>query len=409
MCTWGTHVSHPTTDIAILGAGPYGLSIAAHLRKSGLQTRVFGTPMQSWRDHMPQGMMLKSEGFASSLYDPDQSFTLRQYCREENLPYADVGLPVPVETFIAYGEEFQKRLVPHLEQTNITSVAHSPHGFMLQTAAGETLEARRVVVAMGISYFPYLPPELAGHPKEYVTHSFHRSDLSEFRGRKVAVVGAGASAVDIAALLRDAGAEVELVARRREISFHGQSSEPRSLLEQVKSPRSGLGVGWKSKLCSDLPLVFHKLPRRLRFRATERHLGPAPGWFVYDKVVGRIPMHMKSTIREVRIENGKVRMVLANGSKSETTLVVDHVIAGTGFRVAISKLLSLDEELRRSVRTIKDTPVLSPNFESSVPGLYFVGLASANSFGPLTRFACGAEFTAKHITKHLTATSKNNS
>jgi hypothetical protein len=84
---------------------------------------------------------------------------------------------------------------------------------------------------------------------------------------------------------------------------------------------------------------------------------------------------------------------------------VDHLIAGTGFRVALSKLKWLNEDLVSAIRTVEDTPVLSRNFECTVPGLYFVGLASANSFGPLTRFACGAEFTARRLTRHLTARS----
>ncbi len=393
----------PITDVAILGAGPYGLSIAAHLRKSNLLVRIFGTPMQSWRDRMPRGMLLKSEGFASSLYDPDSTFTLRHYCRENNLPYADVGLPVPLETFIAYGAEFQRRMVPHLEQTDIATIKRSPGGFALQTVSGETFEARKVVIAAGISHFSYLPPILAELSSEFVTHSFHRNDLSEFRGRKVAVVGAGASAVDVAALLKDAGADVHLLARRAKIAFHGESKEPRPLLDQFQSPRSSIGVGWKSKLCVDYPQLFYTLPQSMRFRAVERHLGPAPGWFVNDKVVGRIPLHLKTAIRQVGIENGQVRILFTNGDGSEDSLSVDHLIAGTGFRVALSRFKWLDEDLLRAIRTVEDTPVLSRNFECSVRGLYFVGLASANSFGPLTRFACGAEFTAKCLTRHLTA------
>src|ERR1700678_1788716 len=169
-------------DTVIIGAGPYGLSIAAHLSKSSLAFRIFGTPMQSWRSHMPKGMLLKSEGFATSLYDPDSSFTLRHYCEEKKLPYDDVGNPVPLEVFTAYGLEFQKRLVPTLEQTDITSVRRIPTGFELETADGQTVRARKVVVAAGITHFDYLPPFLANLPREYVTHSAQHSDLSKFRG-----------------------------------------------------------------------------------------------------------------------------------------------------------------------------------------------------------------------------------
>ncbi len=388
------------TDVAIVGAGPYGLSIAAHLRKATVRSRVFGTPMQSWRYSMPKGMLLKSEGFASSLYDPDSAFTLRHYCRENGLPYADVGLPIPLETFVAYGIEFQKRLVPHLEQTDIVSIKRIPGGFALRTATGETFESRKVIVAAGVSNFPYLPPSLAELPREYVTHSFHWNDLSELRGRKVAVIGAGASAVGMAALLNEGGAEVHLMARRPSIAFHEESKEPRPLLEQIRSPRSSIGVGWKSKLCTDLPQLFHAMPQSMRLRAVERHLGPAPGWFVNDRIIGRVPLHLKADIKDVRIESGQVRIAYENGNGA-STLIVDHLIAGTGFRVALSRLKWLDQELVGAMEKVDDTPVLSRNFESSIPGLYFVGLASANSFGPLTRFACGAEFTAKRLTRHL--------
>ncbi len=388
-------------DVVVLGAGPYGLSLAAHLAQTKLKTRVFGRPMQSWRDHMPRGMKLKSDGFASSLYDPESKFPLRVYCRENDIPYADIGLPIPVEVFIAYGIEFQRRMVPHLEQTDIASIRRVPGGFAIETESGESFETRSVVVAAGIAHFAWLPEFLAGLPPEYVSHSFGHNDLTGFRGRKVAVIGAGASAVDMAALLRDAGAEVEIVARRAQIAFHEQGAEPRSLLDQIRSPRSGLGVGWKSRICADLPLLFHALPEKLRFRAVERHLGPAPGWFVVDKVRGQIPAHLKAKMHDAFVRDGKVHLKLTERDGTPSTLVVDHIVAGTGFKVSLKKLPVLDEELRAEIRNVDDTPILSRNFESSVPGLYFVGLASSNSFGPLTRFACGAEFTSKHLTKRF--------
>jgi thioredoxin reductase len=390
-------------DTVIIGAGPYGLSIAAHLAKSGLTFRIFGSPMQSWRTHMPKGMLLKSEGFASSLYDPDSSFTLRHYCQEMNIPYDDLGNPVPLEVFSAYGLEFQKRLVPTLEQTDITSVTRTSDGFELETADGQIVHARTVIVATGITHFGYLPPSLADLPASHVSHSSQHHDLSSFRGKTVVVLGAGASAVDIAAILHEGGSQVQLVARRQEIAFHSKAKEPRPLQQRLRYPRSTIGIGWSSRLSTDVPLLFHAMPEKFRLRFVREHLGPAPGWFVRDKVVGKFPLHLGCKIQSVSIEDGKVHLKIVEKDGSNSELIVDHVISATGYRVSIARMGFLDEAMRRQLRKVEDTPVLSSQFETSVPGLYMVGLASANSFGPLTRFACGAEFTAKHISKQVAA------
>src|SRR5277367_6173595 len=188
-------------DVAIIGAGPFGLSVAAYLRARGLDFRIFGSPMQTWLENMPRGMRLKSEGFASSLYDPQSSFTLGDYCREKNLAYADIGLPVPLETYSAYGLEFQRRFVPRLENKTVVSVRRGSGGFELLLADGEQLTAKNIVMAVGLSHFAFLPPALAALPDDFVTHSSRHHTLDRFRGREVVVVGAGASALDIAALL----------------------------------------------------------------------------------------------------------------------------------------------------------------------------------------------------------------
>ncbi len=390
-------------NTVIIGAGPYGLSIAAHLSKSRLTFRIFGSPMQSWRSHMPKGMLLKSEGFASNLSDPDSSFTLRHYCEEMRLPYDDLGNPVPLEVFSAYGLEFQKRLVPTLEQTDITSVSQTAEGFELETADGQIVHADTVIVATGITHFGYLPPFLADLPRSHVSHSSEHHDLSSFRGKKVAVLGAGASAVDIAAILHEEGAQVELVARRQEIAFHTKAKEPRPLLQRLRFPRSGLGIGWSSRLCTDAPLLFHAMPQKFRFRTVQNHLGPAPGWFVRDKVVGKFPLHLGCKIQSASIEDGKVHLKIVEKDGSNSELIVDHVISATGYQPSISRMEFLDQALRRQLQHVEDSPVLSSHFETSVPGLYMVGLASAHSFGPLMRFGYGARFTAKHISKHVVA------
>ena len=388
-------------DIAIIGAGPYGLSLAAHLRDSGRSVRTFGSPMQFWAQHMPKGMSLKSEGFASNLYDPGARFPLKAYCAENGVAYADIGLPVKLETFIAYGREFQRRYVPALEDTRIAALTAQAGGFELRTAGDETLRARRVVVAAGIMNFAHLPAPLAELADRWVTHSSRHGDLSRFAGQRVAVVGAGASAVDIAALLNRAGAHVDLITRRTTIAFHNAPVEPRPLLARLKAPRSGLGTGWRSRLCTDIPDVFHALPVALRLRAVEKHLGPAPCWFTRDAVVGHVQMHLGTTLAQARVQGEKLQLGLRNGNGQDAQLEVDHVIAGTGYKVALARLPFLDAALQTGLRKVADTPVLDHRFESSVPGLHFIGAAAANSFGPLLRFAYGANFAAKRVARHL--------
>jgi thioredoxin reductase len=385
-------------DVAIIGAGPYGLSLAAHLSAQGTPFRIFGIPMHSWRYRMPTGMHLKSDGFASDLYDPDSNLTLAQFCKQRTLPYQDVGFPVPLAMFTAYGMEFQRRFVPQVEETEITSLAPASNGFTLTTADGATLTARKVVVAVGVSHFAYVPPLLASAiPPQSLTHSSVHQDVTALRGRTVAIIGAGSSAIDLAALMQEAGVNVHVIARRDKIQFHAPPVEPRPLLERIGSPRSGLGLGWRSRLCTDAPLLFHALPQKLRLRAVRRHLGPAPGWFIRDRVVGRVPLHLGAALREPQIKGEQINLRFTQQDGKNVELFVDHVIAATGYRVSLRRLAFLDPALRDRVRSVEDTPILNRNFESSVQGLFFVGLASANSFGPLTRFAYGAGFTARHI------------
>jgi cation diffusion facilitator CzcD-associated flavoprotein CzcO len=151
-------------NTAIIGAGPYGLSIAAHLRRHATSFRIFGRPMDSWLAHMPKGMLLKSDGFASDIYDPDREFTLRRFCGERGIEYSDTRVPVRVDTFAAYGLAFRERMVPELENRLVVSVELVPGGFLLQFDDGEMVTARRVVLATGITHFGYIPPEISSLP-----------------------------------------------------------------------------------------------------------------------------------------------------------------------------------------------------------------------------------------------------
>jgi Pyridine nucleotide-disulphide oxidoreductase len=397
-------------ETAIIGAGPYGLSIAAHLRSSGVSFRIFGRPMDSWRDHMPKGMMLKSDGFASDIYDPDKAFTLQKYCAEQGIAYHHTHIPVRLDTFANYGVAFRERLVPELEEKSVVNVTRLPDGFLLRLDSGEELRARRVVLAVGITYFKYIPDVFASLGPEYVSHSYQQHDLAPFRGRNVVVVGGGASAIELAGLLKEAGADVQLVARRKQLVFHNSPTpgKGRSLWQRIRNPQSGLGPGMKSRFFANSPELFRYLPEKTRLELVRTTLGPSAGWTSKKQVVGKVPLQLGLTPVSAAVVDGKVRLKVRAVDGSEHEIITEHVITGTGYKVDMDRLHFLSPEIRRDLKLVNFAPVLSGSFESSVAGLYFVGLAAANTFGPLMRFAFGAGFAARRITKTMLALRSRN-
>jgi thioredoxin reductase len=388
-------------EIAIVGAGPYGLSLAAHFKRKGISFRIFGRPMDSWLQHMPKGMLLKSDGFASTVSDPDNTFTLKHFCVERGIEYADLGTPVRLDTFTSFGLAFRDRIVPELEDKLVIGLERLPNGFLLRLDDGEVVPAQRVVLAVGITHFAYTPSNLTQLPAEFVSHSFAHHDLEPFRGRSVVVIGGGSSAIDLAGLLHEGGADVQLVARTTELKFHErqQLDRPRSLWERVRYPQSGIGPGLKSRLFANSPMAFHYLPENIRLELVRTHLGPAGGWFAKERIAGRVPLVLGYSVEDAEIKDRKALLHLRGVDGSNRDVRADHVIAATGYKVDLLRLNFLGEEIRAKIKAVNGAPVLSSRFESTVPGLYFVGVAAANSFGPVMRFAYGATFAARRITQ----------
>jgi thioredoxin reductase len=390
-----------STTVAIVGAGPYGLSLAAHLNKWRIPFRIFGSPVQVWREQMPAGMHLKSDGFASDLYDPDRAFTLKEYCANHGIDYDDYRLPVRLDTFTAYALEFQNRFVPMLEPQSVTEVRSDTAGYTLRLEDGETLRASAVVMATGVSYFGYVPAPLASLPVELCTHSGAHHDLSRFRERRVLVVGGGASATDLAALLHRAGASVSL-ASRRPLKFHLPPSDgPRSIWQKIRAPHLGLGPGLKSAAYTAAPGLFHRLPQRLRHRIVRHHLGPSGGWFIKDQLQGNVQVHETYAVHAATPSRAGVAVRLVDQHGHSMEVEIDHVVAATGYQVSVARLTLLEQQLRSRLELEEGSPSLSLGFESSEPGLYFIGVASAKNFGPVMRFALGAEYAAVRLSQHL--------
>ncbi len=386
-------------DVAIVGAGPYGLSLAAHLRAAGVSFRHFGVPMSLWRDHMPAGMYLKSQGFASNLSDPAGSHTLRAFCAETGRDYADYGLPVSLATFVAYADWFRSRHAPDLEEVLVSDVASRDDRFEATLATGERLVARRLVVATGVEHFQRMPGVLAGLPAELGSHSSAHPDLGVFAGREVVVIGLGQSALESAALLHEDGAGVRIIGRASRVAWNGDPLEAqRSLRRRLREPEAPLGSGWSTWFYSTRPHLYRRLPADLRYRRAITALGPAGACWLRPRVEGRIPTLLGHSVASAAPTGGRVRLGLRDERGLPAgELDADHVIAATGYRPSLDRLRFLGGALRAQVRTHAGTPVVDRRFRSSVPGLYFVGPAVASTFGPVMRFVYGADFAARTL------------
>jgi len=389
-------------DVAIIGAGPYGLSLSAHLSAAGVSHRIFGKPFDTWRNHMPKDMMLKSDGFASNLSAPSPEATLKAYCAARAIPYHDIDLPVRLDVFNEYAAWFQRRFVPQIETVHVMKVEREARHFAVWLESGERFAAKAVVMAPGVTWFAHTPTAFKALPDWAVSHAFEHRDVTQFKGRRVAVVGAGASAIDLAASLKDAGVEVDLIARAETLKFHSApDGGDGSLLKQLQRPSSGIGPGWRSFLCAGAPLLYHRMPKAFRLRVTRRHLGPAAGWFMRARVEGKISMLLGREIMAADAADGIVALTLKDRNGAMKSICYDHVIAATGYRPDLTRLPFLPTSLVRLIDTVNSTPVLSDNFETSVPGLYATGPVAANAFGPLMRFMVGAEFAAPRLAAHL--------
>jgi hypothetical protein len=196
-----------------------------------------------------------------------------------------------------------------------------------------------------------------------------------------------------------------VVVRKAELTWNDVPEVGRrSLQKRVRFPLTGLGAGWASWVYSDLPLAFFRFPAATRVRLAREVLGPAGAWWLRDRLEQRVPALLGHTVRRAVVVDRRVRLTLGTDGREGLELEADRVIAATGYRVRLEALRFLDPTLRSRLRTVADAPALTTSFESSVPGLYFAGMAAAYSFGPVMRFVCGTGFAARRVSRHLAST-----
>ncbi len=376
---------------AVIGAGPYGLSVAAHLRARDLPMLIFGRPMEFWRN-MPPKMYLKSSWSALSIADPAGAYSLKRYSRQTGVCKQE---PVPLRVFLDYSEWFQKQAVPDIDQTYVKFLTSDGQGFHLDLADGRSVKARKVVIATGIAAYAHIPENLAHLPPALLTHSQDHKDFSDFKGKSVIVVGSGQSALEAAALLYEAGVAVELIARgpivwidRRLYYFTGPA-------KRIFYPPSDVGPPGVNWLVAN-PLLYRRFSDKMRVSLDTRAVQPAGARWLRPRIEGRVPLTSNTLIAQAEEVGQRVRVRLSDG----TARTVDHIVLGTGYRADIHALRFIDPTLLNQVQEHHGSPLLNKWFESSVPHLHFVGATAGYVFGPLCCFVVGAKVPARQIAHH---------
>jgi cation diffusion facilitator CzcD-associated flavoprotein CzcO/predicted ATP-grasp superfamily ATP-dependent carboligase len=383
----------------VIGAGPNGLAVAAHLRDAGIETMSFGEPLESWSGHMPAGMLLRSRRRSSHIADPRQALTIGAYEQACRLRVSDPT--ITLEEFVDYGRWFQRTAVRDVDPRRVTAVARDGDAFLVQVDGGEEIATARVIVAAGLSPFMDRPEPFARLPAAVCSHSYEHADLGVFAGLRTAVIGSGQSALESAALLHEAGAAVEVLARAPAIRWLGEldggvstsRKAERRPLPAITPPPTDVGgraTGW----IAAAPEVFRVLPESLHPTISYRCIRPAGAGWLRPRLVD-VPISCGRSVLDARADVDCVKLSLSDGSTRE----VDRVLLGTGFKIDVRRYPFLTRELMADIRLADGFPVLGPGLESSVPGLHFAGAPAAYSFGPVMRFVVGSWYAAPAIAR----------
>jgi cation diffusion facilitator CzcD-associated flavoprotein CzcO len=377
----------PSTDLLIIGAGPFGLSMAAHARHLGIEHIIVGKPMHFWRAHMPDGMYLRSD--TSWHLDPEAIDTIEAFLHARGVTRAQ-ATPLSRELYLEYAHWFQdrKHIEPVQRSIERLDAGGGDRRFRATLDDGRAIEADNVLLALGFAYFKHVPDDLAMLlPAGCFEHTCDFVDFADVRGRRFLIVGGRQSAFEWAALMAEAGAATVHVAHR-----HDSPAFVTSDWEWVDPLVNRLfeNPGWYTRLSkADQEGISHRLWSEGRLKL-EPWLAPR----VHRDSIRIWP----ETRLTACVESNRAFAVTLRGVHDTQVVEVDQIVLATGYKVDAGRvpLLARGNLLPRLV-TDNGVPVLDEHLQSSIPGLYMTSLTAVRDFGPFLGFTVAVRASAKLV------------
>ncbi|MHB8697712.1 MAG: NAD(P)-binding domain-containing protein [Sulfuricaulis sp.] len=366
-----SRVFNDCLDLAIIGAGPTGMSVAAHAKTYGLDYVILGEPWAFWHRHMIP-LPLRSPAATTNIDTPRRGCQFLDFARLMKLPEAK---RIAFHEFIAYATWFAAQHELRPIQLAVQTVHRDDDCWLIRTQGG-VVRARHVVVAVGLNGMQRMPEEAARHPRLYTTVSEIKC-FEELRGKRVAIVGAGQSAAEAALALAAAGAQTQLVVRGERVVFRSLHS-PGAFLFKFLFKRTDRFISW---LPARLQTILLRFLTKGTIEPTLRDELDRAG----------VQIHTRSRIVPA-VRGGE--NFLEMRSPGGKPVPVDYAVLGTGYTFDVRRIPFLSDV---SVKHVDGIPRLNRYAESSAPRLYFCGIATLRLIGPQAQFIFGTSKISPRI------------